>query len=239
MVVTAVIGASFRVGRVRGGAGRARIVARPRRRGKIAVMKERPKERRPASRITVRPVTPDRWDDVEKLFGQNGACAGCWCMFFKQSRQDFERKKGAENRKLLRGVVRSGVVPGLLAYDGSEPVGWCAIEPRERYPRLGRARMLKTLLDTPAWAIPCLFVARTHRRRGVSAALVAAAVGHARANGATLVEAYPVVPLSGSMPDAFAYHGLLSAFAKAGFEVVATPSRGRRVVRKALPRRSG
>ena len=30
--------------------------------------------------IAIAPLTPDRWDDFETLFGERGACGGCWCM---------------------------------------------------------------------------------------------------------------------------------------------------------------
>ena len=49
------------------------------------------------SKVVIRPVTPDRWDDVVALFGPRGACAGCWCMYFRQSRSEFERKRRLES----------------------------------------------------------------------------------------------------------------------------------------------
>src|SRR5207253_588917 len=87
-------------------------------------------------------VTPERWPDLRRLFGANGACGGCWCMWWKLPRRDFVRGKGAGNERELRAIVRSGAAPGLLAYEGDRPVGWCAIEPRDAYPRFESSRVL-------------------------------------------------------------------------------------------------
>ncbi|HEU4335639.1 MAG TPA: GNAT family N-acetyltransferase, partial [Candidatus Eisenbacteria bacterium] len=64
-------------------------------------------------RYDIHPVTPERWDDLEALFGPRGACAGCWCMFWKKPRSEFERGKGEGNRRALRTSVTRGDVPGL------------------------------------------------------------------------------------------------------------------------------
>ena len=38
----------------------------------------------------IHPLTPDRWDDLEALFGPRGAYGGCWCMFWRVSRAQSE-----------------------------------------------------------------------------------------------------------------------------------------------------
>src|SRR4051812_23169221 len=88
-----------------------------------------------------RPLTPERWDDFARLFGDNGAYGGCWCMLWRLKRADFERQKGAGNREAMRALVEAGAVPGLLAYTEGLPVGWCAVAPREDYPALARSRL--------------------------------------------------------------------------------------------------
>ncbi len=103
--------------------------------------------------ITVSPLTVERWDDLERLFGDNGACGGCWCMWWKQTGSEFERMKYEQNRQAMHLLVESGRVPGLLAYVNDVPVGWCAVEPRENYPRLSRSRTLKKVDDTPVWSV--------------------------------------------------------------------------------------
>jgi GNAT superfamily N-acetyltransferase len=163
------------------------------------------------------PVTPDRWGDLETLFGPRGACGGCWCMYWRQTRAEYEKKKGGGNRRALKKLVTSRRPPGLLAYADGRPVGWCAIAPREAYSTLERSRVLARIDDAPVWSVPCFFIARPLRRKGLTARLLAAAVEFARKNRATIVEGYPVEPKKGAMPDVFAFTGLAGSFKKAGF----------------------
>ena len=171
-----------------------------------------------------RELTPDRWPGLEALFGEKGACAQCWCMWWRVKRSEFEkgrREKGASNRRAFRELVESGVVPGLLAYDGGEPVGWVAIEPRKAYPVMGRSPVVKPVDDQPAWSVSCFFMRADRQRTGMSGKLLTAAVDHARRSGATIIEGYPVDPMGEEMPGAWAWTGLLSTFEKAGFDEVA------------------
>ena len=177
------------------------------------------------------PATSERWPDLERLFGPRGACAGCWCMWFRQTRAEFERFKGEGNRSALKALVDTGPPPGILAYAGDEPVAWCALAPRADYPLLARSRLLRPVDDSPVWSVVCFFVARAHRRRGITAPLLRTAVAYAAARGARIVEGYPVEPKAGSTADSFAYHGLASAFQRAGFTEVARPSQTRRIMR--------
>ena len=190
-----------------------------------------------APALAVHPLTPARWVDLEALFGPRGACAGCWCRWWKVPRAEWEAAKGEGNRRALEASVRGGETPGLLAYEDGAPVGWVAVEPRASYPRLARSRSLAPVDDAPVWSITCFYVARSHRRRGVTRALIAAAAAHARAAGARLLEAYPV-DLARPTGDAFVYTGAASTFAAAGFEEVARRTPTRPVVRLTLGRRA-
>ena len=186
------------------------------------------------SELQITPVTADRWSDLEQLFGTRGACGGCWCMHFRLPRPAYERGKGESNRRALRRLVETGPPPGLLAYHGNDVVGWCALAPREHYPRLARSRAMRPVDDRPVWSVVCLFIARGHRRRGVSAALLEAAADYAAAAGAEVIEGYPVEPRSGSIPDVFAWTGTASAFLKAGYREVTRWLPGRPVMRREL-----
>jgi len=186
--------------------------------------------------LTFRPLTPDLLPDLEALFGPRGACAGCFCMWWKTSRADFHKGQGAGNRAAMRRQVRSGVVPGVLAYLGKTPVGWCAVEPRSAYPRLARSRILAPVDDAPVWSVTCFFIAREHRGKGLTGRLLRAAAAHARGRGARLLEAYPV-DTRREQPDAFLYHGVARTFFREGFEEVARRSRTRPIMRKALTSR--
>lgn len=185
-------------------------------------------------KLRVYPATPSRWSHVEKLFGARGACAGCWCQWWKGTRKEWEAGKGAGNRRRLKASVEQGEKPGLIAYQGKEPVGWCAVEQRDRYPGLERARLLKPIDDKPVWSISCFFVRREFRRQGVSRFLIEAAKAHmVRHRGSTL-EAYPT-DLSKDSPDAFVWHGVASAFVQAGFEECARRSPTRPILRWSAP----
>ena len=155
-------------------------------------------------------------------------------MWWRLPRSLFEKQKGKGNQRALRGIVRSGQVPGLLAYVGREPIGWCALAPRASYPVLANSRILKPVDAKSVWSVSCFFVARPFRRRGVAVRLLRAAVGYARGRGAKIVEGYPVEPKQGAMPDAFAWTGLASAFRRAGFVEVARRSPTRPIMRRAL-----
>jgi GNAT superfamily N-acetyltransferase len=187
------------------------------------------------SDLVFHPATPDRWSDVEKLFGERGACGGCWCMWFRLTNKQFEAGKGDGNRRALRRIVSGGGVPGILAYVAGEPVGWCSVAPRDEFSRLQRSRILKPVDDRPVWSIVCLFVAREHRGRGVSTALIRAAADHAAGRGATIVEGYAVEPRKERMPEIYAYHGLRSAYVAAGFEEVERRSPTRPIMRYLVP----
>ncbi len=188
----------------------------------------------PEAALTFHPLTPDRWPDLERLFGPRGGCAGCWCMWFRLTRAEFERMKGSANRDALRALVERGPPPGILAYADGEPVGWCALAPRSSYSLLSRSRILAPVDDEPVWSVVCFFVARAHRRRGVTVELLRAATRHARERGARVVEGYPVEPKAGRTADTFAYHGVASAFRDAGFTEVARRSETRPIMRRTV-----
>jgi GNAT superfamily N-acetyltransferase len=181
--------------------------------------------------LRFRPATPARWYDVEKLFGERGACGGCWCMFWRLPRKDFDAGKGAGNKRAFQKIVGSGEKPGVIAYSGREPVAWCAVARREDYVALERSRILQPVDDQPVWSISCLFVKKPYRRRGVSAQLLRAAVEFAAGQGAKVVEGYPVEPSMPKMPDPFLWHGVPSAFLAAGFKEVLRRSKSRPIMR--------
>jgi len=188
----------------------------------------------PASEITYTPLTPERWPDFEALFGARGACAGCWCMYWRLSRSQLTAQAGDGNRLNMHALVHTGEEPGILAYAGYQPVGWCAVGPRESFPTLGRSRILKPVDDQPVWSVVCFFVARLSRRQGLTVGLLKAAAEFAKKNGARIIEGYPVEPREGKAPDVFVFTGLARAFQQAGFVEVARRSETRPIMRLGL-----
>ena len=191
---------------------------------------------KPRSSVTrVEPLTPSRWSDLETLFGERGACGGCWCMWWRLPRSAWIEGKGEPNRRAFATRVASGPPPGLLAYRDGRPVGWCAVTPRAELPVLDRSRNLRPIDDRDAWCVSCLFVHRDARGGGVAVALLEAASNFARAHGATLLEGYPVDPLEGKrMPAAFVWTGTLALFRRAGFVEIARRAPTRPIVRREL-----
>jgi GNAT superfamily N-acetyltransferase len=181
--------------------------------------------------LTFHPATPGRWPDVERLFGPRGACGGCWCMHWRTTAAAYRLNKGEGNRKALRTAVRGGEEPGILAYAGREPVGWCALAPRSAYPRLAGSRVLAPVDDRPVWSVVCFFVRRDRRRTGLTVALLRAAAAQARRRGAAILEGYPVEPDDPAMPPVFAFTGLAAAFRRAGFREAARRSATRPIMR--------
>jgi len=183
------------------------------------------------SALAFYPLTADRWADFEQLFGERGACGGCWCMWWRLKRSEFEQQKGEDNRKAMKAIVGSGEVPGILAYSGSVVVGWCSVAPRSSFPVLNRSRVLKKIDESPVWSIVCFFIEKNYRNRGVSIQLLRAAIEYVKERGGTVLEGYPVEPKKDKMPAAFAWTGLASAFKKAGFLEVARRSETRPMMR--------
>lgn len=189
-------------------------------------------ERAGGPALEFHPLTLDRWRDVEALFGERGACGGCWCMYWRRRRSEFEAGKGDANRRAFREIVAAGEpAPGILAYIDERPIGWCAIAPREDYPRFEASRILKPVDETPVWSVSCFFVAKPFRRRGASVPLLRAAVEFAARHGATAIEGYPTEPGSDAVPAAFAWTGFAGTFRDAGFVEVARRSERRPIMR--------
>jgi len=190
------------------------------------------KSAEPLPALEVHPATPERWPDLEKLFGKHGASSGCWCMWWRLPRAQFQQQAGQKNKEALKAIVDSGEPPGLLAYAEGEAIGWCSVGPRQVFGALERSRTLKRVDDEPVWSVVCFFVAKPYRGRGVMLPLLTAAVEYARAHGAKIVEGYPVEPTQRLSGDR-GYSGVASAFRKAGF--VEVLRRGERpIMRRSL-----
>jgi len=184
--------------------------------------------------LVFHPLTPDRWPDLERLFGANGANSGCWCMFWRQTGPEWHASTGAARKKAFKAIsTKAERPPGVIAYRGAAPIGWVAVAPRVDYSRLANARVLVPIDDQPVWSITCFFIHRSARRQGLMEKLIGAAVDFARDQGATIVEGYPR-PVTDKAASATLYVGTVRCFERAGFDVVARPSDKRAVVRNTL-----
>lgn len=159
-------------------------------------------------------------------------------MWFRETRAEYDRKRGEGNRRAMRALVRSGQIPGLIAYAEGEPVGWVSVGRREDYPVLDRSRILRSVDEQPVWSVVCFFVARACRGRGVTRSLLDGAEAYVRAHRGTILEAYPVDPEGARIPADAGFHGLASTFFASGYREVARRSPTRPIVRKRIRRRT-
>ena len=168
----------------------------------------------------IQPLTLDGFHDLATLFEEGGDPKWCWCVYFRFRGRDWSNATAAENRAGLEALAKRDLAPGLVAYRDGRAVGWVSVGPREDYDRLTASKILAPVDDTPVWSIVCFVVSRVARGQGVAAGLLGAAIAFARANGATMLEAYPVDPGEGRIAAANAFGGPLRMFERAGFNVV-------------------
>jgi GNAT superfamily N-acetyltransferase len=139
------------------------------------------------------------------------------------------------NKAAFQEIVKRGPPPGLLAFYGDLTVGWCQLTPRDALPWLDRAWRLRRVDDLPVWSISCFYVRKGYRKRGISSALIAAALKTAKSAGALSLEAYP---LDGDLTPSASWTGYASTFENAGFKTVARRVPPRPIMRHDLQRSS-
>jgi len=183
------------------------------------------------SKLTFLPLELKRWNDIEAVLGERGACGGCWCMSWRLPKKQFEEQRGNGNKRLMKKLVRQKEQIGIITYADGKPIGWCAVAPREVYAKLENARVLKRIDNKPVWSIVCFFIIKEYRRKGLSAEILKGVIAQCKKQGVKILEAYPIIPYSDNMPAAFAWTGFLSAFVKAGFVEERRWSKARPIVR--------
>jgi len=132
---------------------------------------------------------------------------------------EFKANSGARNRAAMRALVDAGQEPGVLLYEDGRAVAWCAVAPREQYVRLAKSRVLAPVDQEKVWSVSCFFVDKKARGKGLTVAVLEAAVEFARSKGATIVEGYPQ-ELQNKLPPAFVWTGVMPTFVHAGFREV-------------------
>ena len=186
--------------------------------------------------IEVKPVTADLMADADAIFASSKGTEHCFCMWFIIPVRDYHAGGREANRRLFCDLVERSAAPvGLLAYLDGDVVGWCAVGPRSRYVRALRTptyRDRDPSEDDDVWFVPCFYVHEDARRRGVSRALLEAAVDLARRNGATAIEGFPFAEGAYRTKDGMV--GTESLFASCGFTVRARPSHARVIMRLEL-----
>ena len=193
--------------------------------------------REPLDQLEIKPLTPDLMDAMGVVLrGSWGST--CWCMYPRWTDPQMREQtrggeRGPRRREAMTDLAGRNVAPGLMAFEGDQPVGWIAVAPRDELTRVARSRATPPVDDEPVWVIPCITVRRAHRGRGIASALIRAAVEFAGEHGATAVEAYPRAGGERTGDDN-AFFGTEEMFSRAGFQVVRAPLEGR--PRNWLPR---
>ena len=184
--------------------------------------------------LTVKPLTRERWADLEALFGARGCSVarGCWCMFYRRSGAMPPPPKGVTRAERAKGDLKKlvdGKVPrGLIGYRGKWPVGWIALGPREDFAKLENSPVMKRVDDEEVWSIVCFVVPSEFRGQGVAHELLRGAIAWARKRKVKVLEAYPVVE------GESLWFGTASMFTAAGFGEVARRRPDRPVMRLRL-----
>ena len=188
--------------------------------------------------LDIKPLTPELMDAMGAVLrGSWGST--CWCMYprltdaLMRELPPVDGPAGPRRRAAMTELAGRDTAPGLMAFEGDQPVGWIAIAPREELARIVRSRTTPPVDDEPVWVIPCITVRRAHRGRGIALALIEAAVTYAGQQGARAVEAYPRAG-GERIGDDNAYFGTEIMFSRAGFSVIRGPLEGR--PRNWLPR---
>jgi GNAT superfamily N-acetyltransferase len=176
--------------------------------------------------LVFRPLTPRLIDELGMVLrGSWGS--GCWCMYPRLTDAQTRALPGPgsvnqRRRDAVTKLARRRRAPGLIAFEGDEPVGWIAIAPRTDLARIETSRATPRVDDEDVWVIPCVTVSKTARGRGIALALIEAAVAYAAGQGAPAVEAYPRAGATRT-GDYNAYFGTEPLFRRAGFRVIRKP----------------
>lgn len=184
--------------------------------------------------LCLRELTAATWSSFETLFGEKGACGGCWCSLWRRPKKDFDQGKTGGNKDWMYHLVQKGEVPGLLFFQDDLPVAWLSLGPRDQFDYLTRSRVLLPVDDQPVWSISCFYVDKTARGKGLTPGMLEMASDYAYRQGAHILEGYPIDPNKPKMPAVFVWTGLLRSYQKAGFKEVARNSETRPIMRKIL-----
>ena len=169
--------------------------------------------------IEVRPLTEERMEDFATVVNPNHREKHCWCLSHRLSATEIRERGAGDRFEAMRSLSAEPIAPGVIAYRGGEPVGWCSISPRSKIPLLAKSKLIRPVDELEVWSIICMVVRSGRRRQGVNRAMLDGAVEYARDLGAPAVEAYPVDP-EGRMDLTMAFVGTRKMFEQVGFEVV-------------------
>jgi GNAT superfamily N-acetyltransferase len=168
-------------------------------------------------------LRPASWPAVERLFDPNGACGGCWCMWWRvESQKNWKEFRGAGAKEAFKNLIQKGKAHGMLAFAGNEPIGWGSFGPRIDFPCLARIRAYKRDDISDVWSVTCFFIDRKWRGKGLARGLLTASVEAMKKRGVKIVEGYPMITTRDGrrLSAGMTWRGPRKIFEELGFRIV-------------------
>lgn len=183
--------------------------------------------------FVIRPLDENTWPAFAKLVEQEGGVwGGCWCIGFHL---DPAGPKGQcrPHRESKERLVRDGRAHAALVFDGDEAVGWCQFGHTSDLPNIKNRKNYEAGLDElPEWRIPCFYVGKKHRKRGVANVALSGALEQIAHRGGGVVEAYPYEVEGLKVSSSFLHGGTVPMFVREGFELTRRIGKTQWVARK-------
>lgn len=175
------------------------------------------------------------WPAFARLVEANGGIfGGCWCIAFHL---DPAGPKGQckPYRETKERLVCEGRVQAALVFNGEDALGWWQFGRTAELPNVKNRKNYEAGLDQlPDWRMPCFFVGKGHRKRGVAKHALRAALDEIAQLGGGTVEAYPFDVEAVRTSSSFLHAGTLRMFLTEGFEQVRQIGKSQWVVRKTI-----
>jgi hypothetical protein len=118
------------------------------------------------NQLTFEPFTKSNWNKFVQLFGKNGVCGNCWCMYYRLNNSNFlEGEIGEGNKNAMKEIVWERKHAGILGIYEGQAIAWCAFAPREDFIKLGNSRVHKRIDHEAVWSIPCFLYIKTFENK--------------------------------------------------------------------------
>lgn len=172
-----------------------------------------------------------------RAFSDGSPYGPCYCCAFQMTKSEIEEEffaavkaqgSGHAGLEALRTSaarrVAAGLIQGYLAYDGDVVVGWCNVNDRRSYVRVGEFSLDAVPQDDTApecgagevKSVVCFEVAPGYRGKGIATALLTRACEDAQREGFACIEGYPIAR---EEDDPLDFTGPVRLYEKLGFSV--------------------
>ncbi|MBL7671762.1 MAG: GNAT family N-acetyltransferase [Bdellovibrionaceae bacterium] len=169
--------------------------------------------------MRIQELSSETWNDFVSLMSTDSQCTECWCL---NHREPAGCPTGSAAKEKMQEMTDKKKVGGLLAYQDKECIGWIAVDPLAEL--VGHD--CQPSGKPNEWSIHCIFVRDGFRGQGVSTDLIRAAIDFAKANGASLISAFPIPSENRKRfpVNEAEFSGRFSTYSKMGFKPVGESS---------------